>query len=220
MKSASLQARPSCRRIALLVALGVTMGVAFTAPGHWYRARFARRALYAARMDVSFPRWLEQASGEASRQLAALRAVRDMDYNSEDPFAARRLPTPTEISRRLEGIDGWSTAALFELGSSVGDLRDAGLPDTTACVLIAGPLQGRRFAPYWQPIEDPIRQWTLVLLDDSGRQVARVWLSALSPGFALAEGRGFVREEGAPGDGELPSVCVFRRTSTGDVRTG
>ena len=219
MEPGRLHARLSWWRIALLVALGVTVGVAFTEPGQWYRTRFARRALFAARIDVSFPRWLEPVPRDASRQLAALRAVRDMDYDSEDPLAARSLPTPPEIARRLEGIDGWSTAALFEDGSSTGDLRDAGLADTTSCVLIAGCLQSKRFAPYWQPEQNPIRRWNLVLIDDAGRQVARVWVSALGPGFALSEGRGFVPADGAPGDGELPSVCVFHRTANGEVRT-
>ena len=208
--------RPSWARVALLVALGVTIGVAFTAPGEFVLRRCYKRLR--SRQVALNPQWLMK--GTPSRWAEAIRAFNGFKYEGED--TEREVPAPECVARRLEGIEGWTTAVLSETGAEPGELRDAGVEYPTCVLLVKPPYftTPRRSKP---DRSGPIRQWQLVLLDAEDREVGRAYLSALRPGFELSDVNGervFVPSDGAPGDGELPAVCVFRRTETGEVLTG
>jgi len=205
MRTGSLHARPSCRRIALLVALGVTIGVAFTAPG-----RFAARPWLKplpSGVDIRFPRFPEvvRLYEPDCRYGALYRAVRDLDAGDDAAASEALAPTPQRVAERLMGIDGWSTAVLFEPGSSAGSLRDAGLEDTTLCVVLAGRPSGCfRPGALDHSTRSPFRSWWLVLLDDRGRDVGMTVLRAARPGSV----------DGTRG------VCVYHRTDSGEVLSG
>lgn len=212
--------RLSWRRVLLLIALGASSGLAFTRPGQW-AAWTICRPLH-PQLDFRLPLSLEYAMGKASRECEAFRALGDMCYDGELSVEARAVPEPARIAERLARIDGWSTAVLFEAGTGPGALYRSGIDDIETCGRIIGaPIQLRAPKPFdWSGF--PIHQWSLVLLDEQGRRVAGVGVSALRPGFKLidTEPDTFVPCPSAPGDGDLPAICIFRRSATGEVTIG
>lgn len=206
--------RPSLRRIALLLALGVTSGVALTAPGKYAVKRWIWEP--SPPSDTLSPQWL--LPGAVSRRSEALRAFNHFNYRGDD--VEREVPTTEAVAQRLAGIDGWSTAVLCELGASPGELYRAGI-DVPTCVLLVRPPYLGRMRTDWQ-CSGPIRQWQIILLDAADREVGRTYMSDLRPGFSRTDGGEnlFEPAEGAPGDGELSVVRVFHRTESGEIRTG
>ena len=207
-------------RIMLLVTLGSTLCAGFTAPGQW-AARAVLEPLSPQPVALS-PRVLPVATGTASRLGPARRAIRELEQQDGQPRGPHRAPSSEQVSRRLAAIDGWSTAVLFDIASQPRDLLAAGLADAELAVLLAGegvrpPLLDH---DWWT--NGPIRTWTLALLDEQGRSVARATLTALRPGFERNESGDSLEPTTAPapGPGDLPAVSVFHRSATGEVSTG
>lgn len=211
--------RVSWRSVALLVALGASSGLAFTRPGKWV----AYEALAPLRHELDFrlPLRLNYVVGKDSRTIEAMRAFADMNYDGDQPARSRAVPTPDQVAQRLRRIDGWTTAVLVEAGTSAGALYAAGLGDIELCAKVAGPPDGPRPGG-WQGSTFPDRAWRIVLLDAQARGVGVAYVSALRGGFrrSATEPDVFEACPSEPGDGELPSVCIFHRTPTGDVVTG
>ena len=225
MTTGSPATRPSWVRITLLVALGATLGVAFTEAGHFAAKRCLAKV--APPPDVRCPLFIDVARGSDSRYAELWRAFRDLDADGvglDELAHDEDAPMPERVVQRLAGIDGWSTAVLFESKSSAGELRDAGLADTTTCVELACPIVIHHHAgPLGQPADDPHRHWSLVLLDDDNRQVGRVSLTTERPGFVayyVGGERVYMHSDEAPAGDDCPSVLVFHRTAGGAVLPG
>lgn len=167
------------------------------------------------------------AMGDESRDAQALRVFRDVGHDGSSETEAQPAPTPELVAARLASIDGWSTAVLFECFSSPYDLYAAGLDDATTCVLLAGNRMPPRFPrpDFGWYRSGPVRTWRLVMLDAAGRQVACLSLCARRAGFELSRDAAtgenvYVPAPAAPGDEPLPSIAIFHRSATGEVRTG
>lgn len=223
--------RVSPFRVMLLVLLGGTVCVGFTAPGKWVAAQAFRP--WMTQPVRGSMHWIGNAEPQDSRLRETLSAFRDMNNDCQPAEGTRAVPTPTQVAARLTGIDGWTTAVMFEPTASPSDLYAAGLEDHEACVILAsscwpvGP--GYRVpAPSREP-SGPTRSWRIVLLNDQRRRVADVFVNAVRAGFTEREPnaheaaygwRAFIDDPASPGDGELPAVCVFHRDADGRVTTG
>jgi hypothetical protein len=209
--------RVSWRRVSLLVTFGILAGMALTRPGQWV----AWYVFAPLRADAStdLPLYLEMVFGPASRQLEATRLLADM-CNAGDPAAGSHpVPSPEQVAARLAHLDGWTRAIQFELCSEMDDLNEAGVKDRMLCARIAStylrrPSDRAFFSTF------AVRTWILLLLDGQDRAVAAVNVTAVRPGWKLAdspEQRYYVADPSAPGDGDLPAISLFHRTATGEV---
>jgi len=207
--------RVSWPSVLLLTTFGVLAAMALTRPGRW--VAFNLFAQQDALAFATLPPHLVVAMGPASRQIEAIRLFDDMRNDGDHAAGSIPVPTPDQVAARLSHLDGWTRAIQFELGSDAAALNAAGVSDRMLCGRIAGsfsPNPSARAALR----SNPIRMWFLLLLDGQDRQVAVVTVSALRPGFRVdPETLGFVADSSAPGDGDLPAISLFRRTSTGEV---
>ncbi|HEX5012279.1 MAG TPA: hypothetical protein VFY71_17965 [Planctomycetota bacterium] len=208
----------SWRRVALLVALGASGAMAFTPPGKWA----AWELLEPLRSDLRtcMPLFLTFETGAASRQIQLMRACSDVSLDACDP---RRLPLTLELlAERLAGLDGWSTAVLYDTALGSGALYAAGLDDIETCGRIVGPPWRRPLADSFAQTNSLLHFWRLVLLDDHGQGVGALAFTTRRPGGALSatEADVYVPDPSAPADPPLPDACIFRRGADGEVRRG
>jgi hypothetical protein len=209
--------RVSLRRVVLLLLFGASACMALTPPGRWVASRMLPRH--------GPPPWAPlylEGSPRAGRLAEKLDlAFDDMHDDADHPVGTLPLPTDGNLTARLAGLDGWCTCVVLERGSTPAQIEAAGIADREACVAIAnsgsrGFLSPARLA---QLDDCAWRSWTVLLLDDRGRRLGSTSICALRPGFELTDPAQhlYTQRPGAPGDGPLPGVRVFRRTNTGEV---
>ena len=211
--------RVSFRRVVMLLLLGASACMALTEPGRWVADQLLPRE-----RRIGAPLWLETAPHTAQLD-------HDLRHAFEDPSVhaslLRFLPadlSDAAITERLASLEGWATCVLLEMGSTPQAVEAAGIADREACVAIANAA-GRswwRVGPRVDEAELGWRTWILLLLDEQGRRAASVDLTTLRQGWEITDSQQRVvqRREGAPGDGGLPRVRVFRRCETGQVVPG
>jgi hypothetical protein len=204
-------------RVALLVALGASSGLAFTVPGRWLTWELQRSLRPTPPPLV--PLSLYGVSGAGSRTIELSRLCSEMTVESGED-GSRVVPTPDEVARRLAALDRWSTAVLYEHWLGVGGLYETGLLDIETCARLIGARWPRAAKKSVDWPSFPTQTWRLVLLNEEGRSVGSTCVSALRPGWEVretTEDRVWVQSPTAPGDGVLPAVSVFRRLPSGEV---